>query len=199
MVLVVSGMNDWRTAVEREIAVTDANAITTRLDSDDAVSTDFATRVHAVARPGWAFSFRSGIQLDASSGSTTRLDEISNPFLSFIGVDSRSILTAIPQHHKAATAKNLLVLEGDPAWLQVVHGGNLANFVFRGQRPVPRSRVTRSFPVEWQQVPRGSAFVLMVGFTGYAMRRASRWLRAKLVGLKSFGLRRTPGTEPADE
>jgi hypothetical protein len=164
----------WAEAV-REILRPHAGQpiITTRLDSDDAIARDFSARVREVSRPA-VITFKNGAQLDRRSGTANHLVEPANPFLSLVSVDGQSILDAVPQHHILQGTFDLIVLKGRPAWLQVVHGGNLANFVFRGQKPISRRRVLEWFPVAPSAVPRETGR----SFAG----RSVSWAARRLVG-----------------
>ena len=106
--------------------------LTTRLDSDDILAVDHVARLREAARAGAAqvFNFPNGAILSAA-GATPRLYRIvdrKNPFASLLepmALDARTIWGQI--HVNIARLAPVRQLEGRPAWLQVVHGGNVSN------------------------------------------------------------------------
>ncbi|MBJ7336721.1 glycosyltransferase [Mycolicibacterium sp.] len=104
--------------------------ITTRLDSDDALASDYVERIHAVADSGWRgfVNPRTGFQLVGDS--VLKRWDSSGPFMSYLedlqpGSLPRTVLSI--EHYQAHLAGPVKQLGGKPSWLQVVHGRNLAN------------------------------------------------------------------------
>ena len=104
-----------------------SNLITTRLDSDDALAASYIERSQLAARHHRGFiNFYGGIQLVGDSVLYTV--DTSNPFLSFVeeAVDANIQTVLSIEHYRAREAAPVLQL-GGVAWLQVLHGGNVAN------------------------------------------------------------------------
>lgn len=129
----------WQDVARDVRAVTGARGeilLTTNLDNDDALADDFADRVQALARR----HRRAAIFL--SSGLIARGDEVylrrddHNAFCSVAepwdapGTAWRDWHTLLDRHYP------VVVEAGPPAWLQVVHGGNVSNRV-RGRLVSP--------------------------------------------------------------
>ena len=102
--------------------------VTTRLDNDDAVARDYLARVRQMAASvddGTAINFPVGLALRDDRLFTAR-DE-SNPFVSVVEAarDLRTVWSA--PHRNLGAEWNLVQVETEPCWLQVVHGENVAN------------------------------------------------------------------------
>lgn len=125
--------------------------ITTRLDSDDALASDFVASVQAQfqGQDRLFVNFGRGLQMDRT-GSVYRYDYMSNPFVSLIEkrVPDQPPLTVFGSraHGRVRGLGPLREVVAPPMWLQVVHGGNLANSI-RGPRVAP-SVVARRFEIE---------------------------------------------------
>ena len=126
--------------------VTTDYLITTRLDSDDALSADHCRRVRAVFdRQDWLFvEFPIGLQWFRGAG--YRYLFRSNPFLSLIervpaGQGPRTVLCM--SHMKVLANEPTRTLWGRAAWLQVVHDGNVVNALHGGVVPVRQRQLTR--------------------------------------------------------
>ncbi len=123
--------------------------LTTRLDSDDILAVDFVERLRRDLKPRTEYivNFPDGLILSLQ-GKTPALymdrDE-SSPFASLLEPFTDSINTIWQkQHRHIDEIAPITQAEGKPAWLQIVHGDNIANGI-RGVR-VPVSRFTDSFP-----------------------------------------------------
>lgn len=115
--------------------------ITTRMDSDDAIATDFTAALQAqFAHQERLFvNFTRGVQLDRS-GAVYRRDDLSGPFLSLIerrGPGDPLTVYAAAAHTRARALAPVLEVHAPPMWAQVVHGSNLVNIV-NGPRISPR-------------------------------------------------------------
>lgn len=132
------------------LARTSAPAVlTTRVDSDDAVSRDFVAVIRAHVRAGetagpHAVNLVTGAQL---AGDELYLRPYTkNPFVSlYEPVDPEGLMTVYVDEHfhidRHATVHNVRTRR--PLWLQVVHEDNLANTVV-GLR-IPRGRALARF------------------------------------------------------
>lgn len=114
--------------------VTSAN-----LDNDDAIATSFLTRVReADWHPrGGALSFANGLVLREDRLRLFRYPE--NPFV-VVADDSATpnFMTCwSDSHNRLARHMDVAVINGDPAWLQVIHQRNVSNRI-RGKLTDPR-------------------------------------------------------------
>ncbi len=117
-----------------------AHLITTRVDSDDAVSTDFIASVQEqFEHQDLVFvNFARGFQIDRSGWVYVRTQP-SSPFLSLIEhrVEGSVPLTVFAsKHHLARRLAPIREVRSAPMWVQVVHGGNVSNVV-EGRRVSP--------------------------------------------------------------
>ncbi len=134
--------------------------ITTRIDSDDAIATDFMAAVQRQFdhQELLFVNFSRGVQIDRS-GAVYLCDQLSSPFLSLIEKRSegRPPLTVFgPKHARARRSGPLREVRSRPMWAQVVHGSNLSNIVV-GPRISPRV-VNERFTMDLQyrrQLPVG--------------------------------------------
>lgn len=116
--------------------------LTTRLDSDDGIATDFMASVQReFDRQERLFvDFPRGVQIDRT-GSVYLYDQLSSPFLTLI--EKRDPSGAFPQtvyaarHARARLHAPLREVSAPPMWVQVIHGTNLLNIVV-GPRISPR-------------------------------------------------------------
>lgn len=120
--------------VRKRLATEEGRLLTTRLDNDDAVSSDFLTlaQSHAERFPdGTIINFRDGIALQ--DGALFAASDTSNPFTSLVesAKDAETIWAA--PHTELAQRFPLRQVICEPCWLQVVHGENVANRV-KGRR-----------------------------------------------------------------
>lgn len=170
--------------------------MTTRLDNDDAISVDYVSRLKEVASSGFrgAVVFDWGFTLADSKVYLQPL--LRGPFASMIvDVDrKRGLRTVYDYEHEALDDVMPVRHLGCPcAWLQVVHGENLANKV-RGVR-VPRRVLRSRFAAPWatsNAEPAGPLLADMlltgarfaVGLVGRERRsKAFRFLSSRAVGL----------------
>lgn len=127
--------------------------LSTRLDNDDGLASDHVERLHAAVeaappRTG-AFNFTRGFVLDR--GALHVLSHPSNAFASRLEPWGPGMRTASGlQHMRLAEHGPVTQIPGPPAWLQVVHGGNVSNKA-RGRRVRPaaaRGRLPASMIAE---------------------------------------------------
>ena len=166
--------------------------ITTRLDSDDAVAIDFVASVQAQFghQDRLFVDFPRGLQLDRS-GAVYRYDHVSNPFVSLIErrQPGQAPMTAFGRgmHGRVRDLGPLREVITPPMWIQVVHGGNLANDI-RGPRVHPKV-VAERFDIDLAYRQQVALPTLLrekaVQFTRLWLRRLSRpslaleWARAR--------------------
>lgn len=104
--------------------------ITTRLDSDDALASTYVERIRAVADSGWRGFVNPRVGFQLVGDTVLKLWDSSGPFMSYLeDTDPASIPRTVlsVEHYQAHRAGPVKQLGGGAAWLQVVHGRNLAN------------------------------------------------------------------------
>jgi hypothetical protein len=126
--------------------------LTTRLDNDDGLRRDFMKRVHDNLRFSHreALNFPNGIIY--AGGKTYLHRDESNAFLSLIEPfeDFKTVLFVM--HPDMVQLAPVRQIEGDPAWLQVVHDNNIRNRV-RGWR-VSVATALEGFAIAGEAAPR---------------------------------------------
>ncbi|MGW9402489.1 glycosyltransferase [Arthrobacter sp. NPDC055585] len=144
----------YRTSVERPELLSDlrslvpdpaAELMTTNLDNDDGVATDFVERLqHAAAqtRSRTALYLPRGLIL-AGTGLFARRDR-TNAFCSVAEPWPDAVTCWADWHTLLGRSMPVREVPGPPGWLQVVHGGNVSNRV-RGVRVSPAAHRQR-FP-----------------------------------------------------
>lgn len=122
--------------------------LTTRFDSDDALSLDHVARLQAAvaeAAPTARTSFNLTQGLVIEGGRVYAHEHRSNAFASWFEPWDETARTAMSINHmRMAELGPVLQVGGPAAWLQVVHGGNVSNKV-RGRRVGPEA-VAGRFP-----------------------------------------------------
>lgn len=110
--------------------------VTTNLDNDDAIATDFLARVAAAARTGErsAIYLADGLIADAR-GVYRRVDR-HNAFCSVAEPWDAPVTCWAGWHNRLGETMPVRSLRGAPAWLQVIHGENVSNRV-RGRLVSP--------------------------------------------------------------
>lgn len=135
----------WGDAADDVRALTRARGsllLTTNLDNDDALAGDFVERLQRLARlhRHAALFLRSGLIVHGDNVYLCRDDE--NAFCSVVE-SWDTVQTAWRDWHTLLHRHFPVVTDGGPpAWLQVVHGGNVSNRV-RGLRVSPDPHRTR--------------------------------------------------------
>lgn len=141
--------DDRTAAVAVEERVSDVtHVLTTRLDNDDALAPDFVANLQQrlVPHDRCFVNFPYGLQL--AGGQTYARVYLGSPFLSLLEATGGPVRTVYstdhwrPRQHRAQQ-----VWTRDPAWLQVVHGRNLANEV-KGLWMNPRRAAGFALPPE---------------------------------------------------
>ena len=135
-----------RSIIETFDFKTDA-LLTTRLDNDDALASDFVERLHAEivkhAAADGAYNFENGFVL--SNGKLYCLTHPHNAFFSFLAPYGEHMTTAPSiQHMELARHGKIHQIGGAGGWMQIVHGGNVSNKI-RGSR-VSSSALSNYFP-----------------------------------------------------
>lgn len=136
----------WSRSLRETFAPETDLVLTTRLDSDDALASDFVARLHAAVagaqETAGAYNFTEG--LIRRDGALYAIRHPSNAFFSWLSPNDADLRTAPSIHHMTIADEGPVVqIGGDPAWMQIVHESNVSNRV-RGWR-VPAARAGARF------------------------------------------------------
>jgi len=135
--------------------------LTTRLDNDDGLRRDFVERLHESLRfcGTEALNFPNGIVYTRQRTYLYRHE--SNAFLSLLEPFDGFKTVLFVQHPDMPKMAPVRQIEGDPAWLQVVHQSNISNRV-RGRR-VPAATALAGFAIAGRgTAPRPSEPLVML-------------------------------------
>ncbi|MBW2647921.1 MAG: hypothetical protein JRE23_17460 [Deltaproteobacteria bacterium] len=128
--------------------------ITTRLDSDDAISTNHIDKIWNCVRQHKSKHDRFWLNLVRGykwcSGNVYPIGALQNPFISFIEPQG-DLLTTYQCCHQLAPKSGYPVVgirEGHPTWMQVIHGGNLMNKLMRFRGEMPFENVSDKFKIK---------------------------------------------------
>ncbi|MGW5238129.1 glycosyltransferase [Monashia sp. NPDC004114] len=136
--------------------------VTSNLDNDDAVASDFLARVQAAAAPGVRTAIYLADGLIAQDGRVYHRVDRDNAFCSvaepwdFAG--DKPATCWLRAHNRLGETMRVVSLRGRPGWLQVVHGANVSNRV-RG-RMVSPTRYRSQFGSLLDDFPEPSALRL---------------------------------------
>lgn len=128
-------IDEWTTAAVHE-AITGllpSNAeklLTTRLDNDDGIHSDFVKVLHEFecSETDWYFNFPNGLTF--SDGYAYKHEDKSNAFLSRVeSVQGFKTAWELPHPEVLNSGRLSQLTSLSNAWLQVVHGGNVSNKV----------------------------------------------------------------------
>jgi hypothetical protein len=127
--------------------------ITTRLDNDDAISTNHIDKIQRLAEQLKANGMPFWLNLQRGykwcGGNVYPIGALHNPFVSMVE-EQGELLTAYRCCHKVIYnfARIEQVREGHPTWMQVIHGGNLLNKLMRYRGEAPFSTVKDLFKID---------------------------------------------------
>jgi hypothetical protein len=157
---------------------------TTRLDNDDGIAATFMAdiracfsgRVEAIVFPLGYQLTREGLLIDYSRG---------NHFISLIEAwDVQRLMTIfVRTHDKLYEVVPVRQVYRAPAWLEVVHGGNIANRP-KGGLPVSPARLTAEFGIAPDDVllgPRQTRLTLLAQQVKFLTVGAPRYVIAKAM------------------
>jgi hypothetical protein len=119
--------------------------ISARLDSDDAISSDFVARVKNTIAPGWALCLFHGVQLNESPRGLFHRFSRSNSFSAFWTLGGRDVFD-LGRHKEIGTSvplRNSFTLH--PCYLVYVHDSNTSRYSKRGPLVFRPSQVLASF------------------------------------------------------
>ena len=127
--------------------------ITTRLDNDDAISTNHIDKIQHYVRYTWRgkpFWINLVRGYKWCSGNVYPIGALQNPFISFVEPQG-NLLTAYQCCHQMAPQSGFPVIqvrEGEPTWMQVIHGANLMNKLMRYRGEMEFSNVSDKFKIK---------------------------------------------------
>ncbi len=157
--------NDFTRAIQLEEAVAvplrsylenkgDGDIMTTRLDNDDTISTEHIDRLQGYYAQYTGRNDRFWLNLVRGykwcSGNVYPIGALQNPFISFVEPQGE-LLTVYQCCHQLAPKSGYPVVqvrEGQPTWMQVIHGGNLLNKLMRYRGEQPFSNVSNLFKIK---------------------------------------------------
>lgn len=119
--------------------------LTTRLDNDDALHPDFIQTVTSCVEVGRREFINPTNGLIVASGKLYRKRDVSSPFISLSEPMSECKTVWLDQHQRLSRHGQIRQVALRDAWIQVVHGGNIANQV-RGVRVLPSSVPADTLP-----------------------------------------------------
>ncbi len=104
--------------------------ITTRIDNDDLVHTNFIETIQKLSFPSenLVIDLRKGYQLDIS-GTKKKIRVYTNKFNPFISLVEKDNIQSVFKiaHREWSNEKNLISEEQTPLWIELVHQSNLLN------------------------------------------------------------------------
>ena len=126
--------------------------ITSRLDNDDGIAVDHIDKIQRFAKKHWngdRFWLNLTRGLKYCDGFVYPVNSSASPFVSFVEPPNGLLTTYQVCHTEARESRFLLiqVREGEPTWLQVIHGDNLLNKLMRGKGKKPFSEVAERFKI----------------------------------------------------
>lgn len=163
--------------------------LTTNLDNDDGIAVDFCARVAAAA----AATGRSRTAVYAINGLVLSDDGLfllrdrHNAFCSVVESWDDPVTSWSEYHNELPRVMPVVEIGGPPAWLQVVHGGNVSNRV-RGRLVAPSAhRAAFAVPLEVREPsPREVLVDRAVAAPARRVRDGSR-ATARRAGLRILG------------
>jgi hypothetical protein len=164
--------------------------LTTRLDNDDALNPRFVESVRSLVRPGVREFINPTRGLIVAKGNLFRKRDYSSPFISLSEPLDHCSTVLIDQHQRLSRHGPIRQLALTDAWIQVVHGANLANQV-RGVRISPSMMSLAVLPPTLRESVRevssvelaiDNSFGLVRRYAGSARRRVKRmWVDSRAV------------------
>lgn len=163
--------------------------LTTRLDNDDALNRLFVESVQRAARRGVREFINPTYGLIVANGCLYRKRDFSSPFMTLSEPVAGFQTVWIDQHQRLSRHGPVRQFALPDAWIQVVHGGNLANQV-RGFRVSPSKVSPDTLPealmasistLRLSQLLIDNSVGLLRRYAGSAWRRGRRmWTDRKL-------------------
>lgn len=182
----------YRSAVSKALPEECDWLITTRLDNDDAIHPMFLNVVQSVCIKGDRQFINPTQGLIVANGLAYRKRDRSSPFISYCEPVEGFRTVWMDQHQRLSRHGVIRQLKLQDAWVQYVHGGNLANQV-RGWRVLPK-QINQEFLPEllrhslrdasWTEWAADNSLGLLKRYSGSIVRRLRR-LRREWVDRKA--------------
>jgi hypothetical protein len=142
----------WARSVREVLGIDSGLLLTTRLDNDDALASDFVERLHAAVVAGGlapgSWNFTNGFVVGSSRAYA--LAHPANAFFSWLEPAGPAMRTAPSiMHLDIADHGPVFQIAGPGAWAQMVHGGNVSNKL-RGRLVEPAALSARFPPAVTQ-------------------------------------------------
>lgn len=119
----------------------DEYLITTRLDNDDAVAIDFVQTIQDSFKAQECEFINLSFGYCLYNGNLFLIEDKGNPFISLIEKVSRTAIRDIKTvycgtHNELSAIGPVIQLETQPAWIQVIHKGNVLNTLRGVKQPI---------------------------------------------------------------
>jgi hypothetical protein len=132
------GADVYLTAVRSWLPSSTEWLISTRIDNDDALHPNALASVYESAEIGRKEFINPLRGLVVSGGKAFRKRDYSSPFISLSEPSHAFSTVWVGQHHKLRNFGSVRQIAAKDLWIQVVHGGNLANQVRGVRAPIAR-------------------------------------------------------------
>ncbi len=164
--------------------------VTTNLDNDDGLASDFSSRLRSAAGGTGSFAIYVDRGLVVTDRAAYLHTDTHNAFCSAVTDLPVSITCWEDWHNRLHLHMPVRHVEGDPGWLQVIHGTNVSNRV-RGRRVTPTA-YHEQFPGLLEDMPEPSRYELALDtWVG----RPSRYVRDTTRGSARQAMVRALGKE----
>lgn len=159
----------WESSVDEYVHGHSSNpVITTGLDSDDVIASDFVEQVQLRIRRDAGLNFVNGAQLRLTDGRIARRQKWSNPFVSMHSTTGDWVFRT-SSHKRVAARCEVDDIDGPLMWMQLIHLGNKMNTLSEMARPLSARQLSGRFAlppgVAWSA---GSAAVAKLKFAARA-------------------------------
>lgn len=161
--------------------------VSTRLDNDDCVSSEFVSEIQKALKPTdepYVISFPTGCQLFEKQHVMFELYYPNNHFVTLVEGCGREVRTVLDVDHRELTQlPTAYVREGEIMWGELVHGGNVLN----GFTPHTKTTVT-----DVQELPFAVDFGSYLDYGRNKRAKAEMYVRYRLRSVGNL-LRRLAG------
>lgn len=117
--------------ISKSLTANESHIITTRIDNDDSFHKDITSLIQQqfAGQEDQYMNFNKGLQYDMDNGVLCQLSYKNNAFISRIeSVKNGDFKTVLEKRHDTGYKKgDMKYIETYPAWLQIIHEGNVSN------------------------------------------------------------------------
>ncbi len=136
-ILYIDGMKNLAESftifIRENLTTIDKFIITTRLDNDDLIHSNFISTIQYLAKPqnSLVIDIRSGYQVSIKDGicETRKSHSVFNPFISLIESTSDFSTVMSKMHVGWEKSESVLVFDKEPLWIEFIHDKNKVNSV----------------------------------------------------------------------